>query len=103
MVRHVVMFQFKEEAEGRTKAENVAITKAMLEALPGKIDWIRRSTVAVNAPDADEGNYDLVLITDFDSMEDYRRYKIHPDNKAVGAFMRPVRITRSSVDFYIDE
>ena len=51
MLRHVVMFQFKEEAGGRTKAENVAITKAMLEALPQKIDWIRASTVAVNAPD----------------------------------------------------
>ena len=65
MLRHVVMFQFKEEAEGRSKAENVAITKAMLEALPEKISWIRSSTVAVNAPDADEGNFDLVLITDF--------------------------------------
>lgn len=102
MLRHVVMFQFKEEAEGRTKAENVAITKAMLEALPSKISWIRNSTVAVNVDDADEGNFDLVLITDFDSMEDYRKYKVHPDHVAVGTFMRPVRITRSSVDFYID-
>ena len=101
MLRHVVMFQFKEAAEGRTKAENVAITKAMLEALPGKIDWIRASTVAVNAPDADGNNFDLVLITDFDSMEDYLRYKVHPDHVAVGNFMRPVRIARASVDFYL--
>jgi len=42
------------------------------------------------------------MITDFDSMEDYRKYKVHPDHVAVGTFMRPVRITRSSVDFYID-
>ena len=103
MLRHVVMFQFKEEAEGRTKAENVAITKSMLEALPGKIDVIRASTVAVNAQDADGGNYDLILITDFDSMEDYRKYKVHPDHVAVGTFMRPVRIARASVDFYLPE
>jgi len=102
MLRHVVMFQFKEEAQGRTKAENIEITRQMLEALPQKIEWIRASQIAVNAPDADEGNYDLVLITDFDSMEDYRRYKVHPDHVAVGTFMRPVRITRSSVDFYVD-
>lgn len=101
MLRHVVMFQFKEEAEGRTKEENVAITKAMLEALPKKIPYIRSSCVAVNAKDADEGNFDLVLITDFDSMEDYRKYKVHPDHVAVGTFMKPVRITRASVDFYI--
>ena len=102
MLRHVVMFQFKEEAGGRTKAENVAITKAMLEALLQKIDWIRASTVAVNAPDADGKNYDLILISDFDSMEDYLRYKVHPDHVAVGTFMRPVRISRASVDFYFE-
>ena len=102
MLRHVVMFQFKEETGGRTKAENVAITKAMLEALPQKIDWIRASTVAVNAPDADGKNYDLILISDFDSMEDYLRYKVHPDHVAVGTFMRPVRTSRASVDFYFE-
>ena len=101
MLRHVVLFQFKEEAQGRTKAENVEITRGMLEALPGKIPWIRASTVAVNAPDASGENFDLALITDFDSMEDYLRYKDHPEHVAVGQFMRPVRITRASVDFYL--
>ena len=101
MVRHVVMFQFKEEAEGRTKAENVEITKNMLEALPGKIDWIRSSEVAVNSEKASDQNYDLVLTTDFDSFEDLNRYIVHPDHKAVGAFMRPVRLARACVDFEI--
>lgn len=34
MIRHVCMFNFLDEAQGRTRAENIAITKAMLEALP---------------------------------------------------------------------
>jgi hypothetical protein len=95
------MFKFKEEAEGRTKAENIAITKAMLEALPEKIDLIRSSSVTVNSPDADESNYDLCLISDFDSFEDLATYIVHPDHKAVGAFMRPVRLDRACVDFEI--
>ena len=101
MIRHVVMFQFKEEAEGRTKAENVAITKAMLEALPEKIDWIRTSQVATNSEQADIANWDLCLISDFDSFEDLERYRVHPDHVAVGTFMKPVRIARSCVDFEI--
>lgn len=101
MIRHIVMFKFKEEAEGRTKAENIAITKAMLEALPAKIDLIRASSVTVNSPDADESNYDLCLISDFDSFEDLATYIVHPDHKAVGAFMRPVRLERACVDFEI--
>ena len=70
MIRHVCMFEFLDEAEGRTRAENVAITKAMLEALPEKIEWIRASTVKTNHPSAPAGNWDLILISDFDTMED---------------------------------
>ena len=101
MIRHVCMFEFLDEAQGRTRAENVAITKAMLEALPEKIDWIRASTVALNSPDAPAGNWDLILISDFDSFEDLERYRVHPDHVAVGTFMRPVRRSRSCVDFEI--
>ena len=99
MIRHVCMFEFLDEAQGRTRAENVAITKAMLEALPEKIDWIRASTVALNSPDAPAGNWDLILISDFDSFEDLERYRVHPDHVAVGVFMKPVRSARSWVDF----
>ena len=101
MIRHVCMFEFLDEAEGRTRAENVAITKAMLESLPEKIDWIRASTVELNSPDAPEGNWDLILISDFDSFEDLERYRVHPDHVAVGTFMKPVRRSRSCVDFEI--
>jgi hypothetical protein len=95
------MFKFKEEAEGRTKAENLAITKSMLDALPSKIDLIRASSVTINSSNADQSNYDLCLISDFDSFEDLEAYIIHPDHKAVGAFMRPVRLDRACVDFEI--
>ena len=95
------MFNFLPEAEGRTREENVAITKAMLEALPEKIDWIRASTVAVNSMDAPDGNWDLILISDFDSFDYLKRYSVHPDHVAVGNFMKPVRSDRSCVDFEI--
>ena len=31
MIRHIVMFAFKEQAEGRTKAENIRLVSQMLE------------------------------------------------------------------------
>jgi len=95
------MFEFLPEAEGRSREENVAITKAMLEALPEKISWIRSSFVALNSKDAPNGNWDLILISDFDSFDDLERYRVHPDHVAVGDFMRPVRKSRSCVDFEI--
>ena len=99
MIRHVCMFEFLDEAEGRTREENVEITKAMLEALPSKICWIRASEVHLKSANAPAGNWDLILISDFDSFDDLERYRVHPDHVAVGTFMRPVRRARACVDF----
>lgn len=95
------MFKFKPEAEGKTKAENVAITKSMLDALPEKIPLILASQTFVGADDQKEDNYDLILISDFESLETLEQYKIHPDHVAIGNFMRPVRISRTCIDYEI--
>ena len=93
MIRHIVCFKFKEE----NKSENVAHAKAMLDALPAKIPEILHSETYVDCGVKGD-NYDLILISDFASHEDLERYIVHPDHKAVGAFMVPVRESRSCVD-----
>lgn len=102
MIRHVVMFQFAPEAEGRTAMENAQIQKEMLDALPEKIPFIRNSQTGLNSPDANPANYQLCLISDFDSQEDLERYIVHPEHKKVGEFSRKVRLSRSCVDYVID-
>jgi len=101
MIRHVVMFKFLPEAQGRSKAENVAATRAMLEALPAKIPQILSSQVYTAAEGSAEGNSDLILISDFASFETLEEYLVHPDHKAVGAFMRPLRESRAACDFTV--
>lgn len=98
MIRHIVMFRFKEEAEGKTKKENVLATKERLEALPAKIPQIKKSQVLLNTEGANPENADLILISDFDSIEALNEYIVHPDHKAVGAFMRPLRESRAAID-----
>ena len=39
MIRHIVMWKFKETAEGATKAENLHKVKGLLEALPDTIPF----------------------------------------------------------------
>lgn len=101
MLRHIVLFKFKENAEGRSKAENVNMTKNMLEALPAKIGLIKKSEVRICKEGTNPDNCDLLLISDFESKEALDQYIVHPDHKAVGAFMRPLREGRSSIDIEI--
>ena len=101
MIRHIVLFRFKEEAEGRTKRENVEATRQMLEALPAKIPLILESHTFVNAPDTNRENADLMLISDFASREDLDAYMVHPDHQAVVAFMRSLRESRMAIDLTV--
>ena len=101
MIRHVCMFKFKDFAEGKTKAENAQITKDMLDKLPLTISYIKNSLTFVGAESQKEDNYDLILISDFESLETLEKYKVHPDHVAVGNFMRPVRISRTCIDYEI--
>lgn len=101
MVRHVVMFKFLPEAEGRTALENAEHGKMMLEKLQGVVPTLKRSEVHINAPEACRDNCELVLIADFDGFDELNEYIVHPEHKKVGEFMKKVRESRSCVDFVI--
>ena len=100
MIKHIVMWKFKEEAEGATKQENILKVKAMLEALPEKIDFIREMQVNINV-NPKESMYDAVLISEFDSLEDVERYRVHPEHKKISSFVSLIREGRASVDYEI--
>ena len=101
MIRHVVMFKFLPEADGRTKAENVRMTAERLRALPPVIEEILHSEVYIGAEGASDANCDLLLISDFADLEALARYINHPAHKAIGTFMRPLRESRAAVDYEI--
>ena len=48
MIRHVVLWKLKEQAEGRSKMENAKMIKVQLEALPGLVPEIRRLEVGAD-------------------------------------------------------
>lgn len=100
MVRHIVMWKFKDEAEGLTKKENLLKVKAMLEALPEKIDLIRRMEVHLNENDNGK-NFDAVLISEFDSLDDVKRYRVHPDHVKISQYVSLVRLDRASADYTV--
>ncbi len=97
MIRHVVLWKFKESAEGRTKQENMELVRQRLLALPALIPLIKRLEVGFDQRGTDS-SYDVMLLTEFESMEDLEAYIVHPDHQAVGPIVRPVTELRAVVD-----
>jgi len=78
MFRHTVMFRWTPE----TTAEHIAAVEAALGDLPGVIPELRAYAFG---PDAgvNEGNFDFVVVADFDDVDGYLAYRDHPRHRAV--------------------
>lgn len=100
MIRHIVMFRFQESAQGRSREQNVALSKQKLEALPPVISQIRSFDVRLNC-NFNGVNCDLALIADYDNLDDLEAYRVHPAHVAVGAFMKETTELRASVDYEV--
>ncbi len=102
MLKHIVMWQFKDEAEGRSKVENCLHIKALLEALPVKIPFIRSLEVGINAYTSAMA-WDMVLVTEFESKADLDLYAVHPDHVQVSEYVGKVRSNRAVVDYNLQD
>lgn len=102
MVRHVVIWKFKEEAEGASKAENLKIAEKMLLALKDQILEIKSIDVITNAPAAKSGNFDMMLDTTFVSWDALNAYVVHPEHQKAGSFIKSVVEDRACVDAEVE-
>lgn len=100
MIQHIVMWKFKEEAEGKSRGENVAWVKERLLALPAIIPEIKQMSVETDASGNDE-NYDAVLITVFENFDALQAYKVHPEHVKVSSYVAKTAEKRASVDYHI--
>ena len=91
MIRHIVMWKFRPG----TEAEQEQFLSG-LAALQGVIPELLKSEVARNIG---EGNYDAVLVSEFESLEALDRYKNDPRHKAVSALCKSIRTDRVAVDY----
>ena len=94
MIRHIVMWKFRPGTEEQRSAFLEG-----LRGLQGVVPQLLRSEVGVNMG---QGNYDAVLISEFESLEALEAYKNDPRHKAVSALCRSIREDRTAVDYQFD-
>lgn len=105
MIRHVVMWKLKDEAEGADKEKNAEKMKLILEGLKVNIDEIKSVEVGINITEDDEeagSAYDVVLISDFETELDYTMYTRNTHHKKAIDFINSVIEDRHFVDYKMD-
>ncbi len=98
MIKHIVMWKLKEEAEGNSKAENIRIVKEKLLALKPLVPQIDTIEVGVNFNTSDAA-FDVVLTSTHQTKADLVGYANHEAHKEAGQFIGKVVAERRVVDF----
>jgi hypothetical protein len=100
MIKHIVMWQLKDFAEGAPKQENALKAKQLLEGLNGKIKGIKLLEVGINLNDTPAA-YDIVLYSEFANRQDLDAYQQHPEHAKAGDFIGKIRQDRKVVDYEV--
>lgn len=100
MIRHVVMWTVRDEADGLDKEGISAKICADLSALKGKIPEIKALSVGASVTHGDM-HYDVCLIVDVADLDALKRYDTHPEHLKVRDYIATVRIERVVADIEI--
>ena len=98
MLKHIVVWKFADNAEGKTKAENLEIVKDSLYALCGIIPQIKKMEIGIDVSGT-EMSGDMILITEFENKEDLKIYAEHPEHVKVSQYVTKVCLSRTVVDY----
>jgi hypothetical protein len=96
MIRHVVFFKFKADADETERAHALA----ELRKLPDKIDLIRSFELGSDILRSPR-SWDAVLIATYDDRRSLQQYAQHPAHLPVVELMKSVSEAIGSVDFEI--
>ena len=99
-VKHIVVWQFKDEAMGQLREKNMLDVKEKLLSLADVIPEILSMQVGIDTK-FESNAYDCVLIASFASYEDLAKYKIHPAHKKVAKWIEQVVTSKTVIDFDI--
>lgn len=100
MVRHVILWQLKEEYNDEEKREIKAGIKEGLEGLVGKVPGLVE--VHVHTEGLASSNADLMLDAVLENEEALKGYAVHPEHLAIAnSKVRPYTMSRTCLDFEI--
>ena len=98
MIKHIVFWKLKDEANGLSKTENAMANKQKLEGLNGKIEGLITIEVGIDFLHSAE-SADIVLYSEFTDKEALSFYANHPLHKEIMPFIAEARNERRVVDF----
>lgn len=98
MVKHVILWKFKDGMSEEEKTVRSGDVKKALEGLSDKIEGL--IDIHVNIEKLPSSNADMMLDSTFTSEEALKAYQVHPDHvSAAEIYVRPYTQVRLCMDY----
>ncbi len=103
MIKHIVLWKLKDEANGRSKLDNALQLKNELESLNGKIPGMILLEVGITMAGDDSGadDADVILYSEFENTEALENYYPHPEHVKIKPFVQSIRTERRVIDYQV--
>ena len=100
MVKHIILWNLKDEYSQEQKAQIKAEIKAAIESLQGKVPGL--VDIKVQTDHLATSSADLMLDATLESEEALKGYAVHPEHvKVANENVRPYTKSRSCLDFEV--
>lgn len=100
MIKHIVFWKLKDQAEGADRAANARKMKALLDSCANVVPGIIKFEAALAQPGL-EATYDVVLYSEFADRAALDAYQEHPSHVAIKPFIGAVREARQCMDYEV--
>lgn len=100
MIKHIVMWRFKDTAHGNDRGTNALLAREKLEDLRGRIPGLLSIEVGLDFS-ATANSADVVLVCEFADLAALQRYQSHPLHQAVVPFVAEAASERRLVDYEV--
>jgi hypothetical protein len=97
VIRHVVVFALRADDQAQKRTDARAM-KQRLEALSSVVPGVRSLQVGIDLGRV-SGHWDVVLVSDHDSVAALEAYQVHPDHVAAAEFVSSVVADKACVDY----
>lgn len=101
MLKHIVWWTLKDEAEGATGVENGRKMLEMLRGLEGRIPSLRSIDVSMEFLGSTTEPCQIILLSTHDDAEGLKAYAEHPEHMKCVEFIKKIVASRKAIDFIV--
>ena len=97
MIRHAIIWRFCDELDGMNKEQIMTSIEEKLAHLKATIPEIISMSVERDVLRS-ERSFDMIYITEFESLGALEKYRVHPEHVKVASFIARVSVAQAVCD-----